>query len=557
MDKAQESGSCITRVRIAQGVFNNIRKVSTVKTKINIFIVFILILGLCYAFDSHAADYKISSCQITSDKKIHIVANMPADAGLYVMQVSQDITQGVLLPYTINGTTYITDLYYNGQSLLSCQFAFGCKTDNGRIQLGNSFYITNPEVLSQNAPARKDNGIKGLLPASTNAEEYKTLGVKQLMFNIEIGTLLGKSSGKNTIEWHKDGQVFYFKTSALEQFDRFSKWCEENGFQLNMTLLNAESSRNTNLIHPDASDGTKCPTYAFNTGTDDGVTALKAVASFLATRYSGGEYGTIDNWFIGNQVNCRTEWYYHSSTDLDINVQEYIKAYRIFYNEIKSVNKNADVYISLDQEWNERSNQGCFLSREYLSRFAYWMTRGGNIDYAVSIHPYNAPLYDPYAYLPQEAYVWQTEDSPYLTMSNIELFIDEMKKEQYLSPSGTIRHLMISEVGYSSSISEEAQAASVAYAYTRAASFPEIKGFILFRDIDNEYEVSQGLANGLKRADGSAKLAYQFYQAIGTPAWSQYDTLYKQITGYTLQDSVKHQYSRTGWEIEEETENDT
>ena len=68
-------------------------------------------------------------------------------------------------------------------------------------------------------------------------------------------------------------------------------------------------------------------------------------------RYSGTENcGQVDNWIIGNEVNARTECYYLGTDNLDTNVNSYVKAFRIFYNGIKSQNAGAQIYNSLDQE---------------------------------------------------------------------------------------------------------------------------------------------------------------------------------------------------------------
>lgn len=517
-------------------------------------ILFFMLFMICMPMSAHAAEQIQANGQLDTNKHLVITTDkaVPSSAQLYVMQVFQDLAEGIALPVTMQNGQIITDLYLDGKSLLSCKFCFAKETDNGRVQVSNTFYISNPEILSINAPARHDNGIKGLLPASTNADEYRELGIKQLLFNMELGEIISKSSSKDCIEWHVDDKKYYFKKSRLEEYDRFVRWCNDNGFQLTMTLLNAKNSKQINLIHPDAWDGTDCATYAFNTATEDGVATIKAAATFLAKRYSGGEYGVIDNWIIDSQINCRTEWYYFGSSDLEANVKEYIKAYRIFYNEIKAVNKNADIYIALDQEWNRKSNPGCFLAREYLSRFAYWINKEGNIDYAVSVHPYNAPLYDPYAWIPQEEHVKNTPDTPYLTMSNIDLFINEMKQEKYLDTKGNIRHLMITEVGFSSAESEEAQAASVAYAYIKASQYPEIRGFILYRDVDEAGEVLQGLANGLKTLDGKRKLSWEFYRTVGTPAFNH--AKFKQITKYDIKTLVNTWQTRQGWELDDNAE---
>lgn len=445
-----------------------------------------------------------------------------------------------------DGTAVVSLIDSTGKSNISRCFNLASAAENGYLVLTDSFYVTNPEIMANHTVSRNDHGIKGILPASTNAEMFNDLGIKQIMFNLEIGGIVSKSSNKS-VPFKYNGKDYFFDNKRLSEYDRFVKWCSDNNYQLTFTLLNAASSKKTDLIHPDASDGFECPTYAFNTKTPEGAEHLRAIAAFLAQRYSGGPFGTVDNWILGNQINARTEWYYLKSSNLWTNVAEYSKAYRIFYNEIKAVNANADIYISLDQEWNKKSNPGCFLSREYLDCFTTIIKEGGDIDWCLGIHPYNAPVYDPYAWLQQDAYVSDDNRTPYMTISNIDVLIDHMKQDYLLNPSGKVRKIMLSEIGYTSSFGEDLQAASIAYAYMQASKYPEITGFILFREQDSEVEMSSNIAQGLFTLDGHKKLAYDYYKAVGTPNMASYNAQFTQITGSSPENIVKTFQTRKEW----------
>ena len=286
-----------------------------------------------------------------------------------------------------------------------------------------------------------------------------------------------------------------------------------------------------------------------NTKEDGGTQHLKAIAAFLAQRYSGGAYGTVDNWVIGNEVNARTEWYYMNSTNLELNVSEYVKAFRIFYNEIKAVNANARVYTSFDQEWCRKSNPGCFLSKEYLDRFNYYINREGNIDWSLSVHPYNAPLFDPYAWKQQSQYVSNSLSTPYITMENIYILTDYMCQASFLAPSGNVRNISLSEIGFTSSFGEDAQAASITYAYTMAENNPYISSFILFRETDDAHEMESHIAQGLKNLDGSKKMSYDFYKNLGTAQAATYKAQASQIIGQDVDALVTNRtfLTRGGW----------
>lgn len=473
---------------------------------------------------------------------------------LYADEVYQDGTVGKIVATTPRGATgtFTFDLGLNTpDSNLSKKFLVAVKQGGSMVQVSDEHYITNPEAVATQTVGRNDHGIKGILPNDANAATFKDLGVAQMVYNLYMGDIVGPSSDPSvaTTEFAYDGRVYQFNTAALSQYDGFVHWCKANGFQLTMTILNNKTAAGADLIHPLSRDSHVCPGYAMNTKEDGGTQHLKAIAAFLAQRYSGSSIGTVDNWVIGNEINARTEWYYMNSTNIELNVSEYVKAFRIFYNGIKSVNANAKVYNSIDQEWQRKSNPGCFLAKDFLDRFNYYMLREGNIDWSLSVHPYNAPLFDPYAWKQQAQYVSQNLSTPYITIENIYLLTDYMCQPSFLNPAGGVRDISLSEIGYTSSFGEEYQMASIVYAYTMAANNPYIKSFILFRETDDAHEMESHIAQGLKNLDGSQKASYGAYKAMGTGAAAGYKAQAAQVTGMDIDAMVTQRtfMTRGGW----------
>ena len=189
---------------------------------------------------------------------------------------------------------------------------------------------------------------------------FNDLGIAQMVYNLYMGDIVVDPDNVTvpTITFEYNGKTYLFNTAAVGQYDAFVQWCSMNNYQLTMTILNNKTEAGADLIHPLSRDSHVCPGYAMNTKEDAGTQHLKAIAAFLAQRYSNGAYGTVDNWVIGNEVNARTEWYYMSSTNLELNVNEYCKAFRIFYNEIKAVNANARIFNSIRRS-HKRAFRGC------------------------------------------------------------------------------------------------------------------------------------------------------------------------------------------------------
>ncbi len=499
----------------------------------------------------------ITSCTIQGDNVVVNVScsSVPSSSDgkfyLYADEVYQDGCVGKIVAETAAGTnaTFTFPLnHYTAESNLSKKFLVAVKSGS-MVQVSDEHYITNPEAKATKTVARNDHGMKGILPNSADAATFKDLGVAQMVYNLYMGDIVGPGDGSNVIPFSYNGVDYQFNGAALAQYDGFVRWCHANGFQLTMTILNNKTAAGADLIHPLSRDAHVCPGYAMNTKEDGGTQHLKAIAAFLAQRYSGGAYGTVDNWVIGNEVNARTEWYYLNSTNIELNVSEYVKAFRIFYNEIKAVNANARVYTSFDQEWNRKSNPGCFLSKEYMDRFNYYMNREGNIDWSLSVHPYNAPLFDPYAWKQQSQYVNTTLATPYITMENIYILTDYMCQASYLNPAGAVRNISLSEIGYTSSFGEDAQLASIVYAYTMAENNPYISSFILFRETDDAHEMESHIAQGLKNLDGSKKMSYDAYKNLGTANAAAVKAQASQIIGQDVNALVTTRtfLSRKGW----------
>ena len=157
-----------------------------------------------------------------------------------------------------------------------------------------------------------------------------------------------------------------------------------------------------------------------------------------------------------------------------------------------------------------------FLAKEYLDKFNYYINREGNIDWGLSFHPYNSPLYDPYAWNGPSVWVRNDLSTPYITMQNLDLLINYMHRAEFLNPRGEVRSISLAEIGYTSSFGTEAQEASVAYGYLKARSLPDVDAFMLFRQVDDAHEMESYLAMGLKDLAGNKKPAYEIYKNLGT-----------------------------------------
>lgn len=458
-------------------------------------------------------EIKAGSVPSSDDGKYYVYANeVYEDGPTGKVVASVDAKKSVSVTFPLN--------YNTEESNLSRKFLIAMKKGGQMVQVSDEHYITNPEALASYTTPRMNVGIKGILPDVTRISngELAELSVQQVVYNLSVDTICSDASVPGAIPFTYNGKTYYFDGIVISNYDGFVRAMNRSGIQVTMVILNhGTGAWSQDLIHPMATGGEDCPSYALNVENASGTDHLKAIGAFLGQRYSGQQgCGQVDNWIVGNEVNARTSWWYTTSASLDFNVGIYVKAFRIIYNELKSMNANVQIYNSIDQEWNRKSNPGSFLAKEYLDRFNYYMVREGNIDWGLSYHPYNSPLYDPYAWNGPAVWVQDSIKTPYITMQNIDILIDYMHRSEFLNPAGEVRSISIAEIGYTSSFGDEKQEASIAYGYLKAASLPDVDSFILFRQTDDTHEMESHLALGLMDTEGNKKPAYEIYKNLGT-----------------------------------------
>ena len=421
-------------------------------------------------------------------------------------------------------------------SRLYKKFVVAVKLDGKYVQVSTPSYITNPEAIAKHSSVyMQPASIKGLLvdPNKLRGNELDNLGVKQAAYNIPVARLLGPTSNPAypTIQYTYNGKTYTFNGQVVAEYDLVFSTLTAKGITSTAILLNNYSPAYPQLIHPNARSGGSAPYYAFNGAEESGVEYMAAIGAFLADRYSDNKHGRISNWVIANEINARKEWNYMAHTDINTYVEEYAKAFRVFYTAIKSMSSSARVYISLDQQWDRNiKNNTNYDARDVLDVFNANISSKGNIDWGLAQHPYNVPL--------TEARIWKTSKyvqhnagSSMMTMANIEVLVNYLRQDQFKTSDGRTRSILLSELGYTAQAGEAVQAAAYAYAYYKMEAYPEIDGFLLNRQTDAPEEVAQGLSFGLYNSGGGQRQIYNVFKYIDTPQHAQYTDFAKALIG--------------------------
>ena len=400
------------------------------------------------------------------------------------------------------------------------KFSVAVKLDGEYVRVSKAQYITNPEAIAAHAPNFYNyKSKKGLLvdPGKLNNGSLEDLGVKHAAYNIMLSRILGNTTHGQypTIGYTYNGKHYAFNGHVIDEYDHIFTTLTNKGIEITAIILNDRSAYSNALIHPNArGGGGQSNYYAFNNTDKDGIDAMAAVATFLANRYAGTGHGKVMNWVIGNEVNVRQYWNYIAQTDVKTYSDIYADSLRVFYNGIKSKNKNARVYISLDQVWHQNnSGKICYDGRDMLDEVNRYIKEEGNIDWCVAFHPYNYPLTATKAWANNKK-VTNSVDTQIITMKNIDVLTNYLQNETFLNSQGEVRRVSLSELGYTSSGGQEIQAASYAYCYKKAERNPYIDNVLLNRQTDHPVEVADGLALGLDTSGGGHKMIYNVFKHI-------------------------------------------
>ncbi len=503
--------------------------------------------------EANAADFAtIESCVINGETgKIDITISAPglavSDDGYYYL--FEEKTYDTALTgqeYIIEDQkdvdlTFSVNLNYNTvSSRLFSKFVVAVRKDGKYLPITKPKYITNPEMIAKYHPNFSGStSKKGLLvdPEKLAGSELDDLGVKHAAYNIPLSRIVGNTThaAYPTVYYTYNNKTYSFNGQVIAEYDYIFSSLSKRGITTTAILLNDMTPATMSLIHPKARSGGHSPYYAFNAAEEQGTEYMAAIASFLASRYSGSGHGTVTNWVIGNEINARKEWNYIEYMETPAYVEEYAKAFRIFYNAILSINGNARVYISLDQQWAKSLySNGGYGSKEIMDEFNRNIKSGGNIDWGVAQHPYNYPLTATKAWSTSGkagSYIVNSETTPVLSIRNIHVLTDYLQKEDFLTDSGEVRHVILSEMGYTSSAGQDLQAASFVYAYKVIEANQYIDSMLLSRQTDASEEMAQGLALGINTLGGGRKSIYNAFKYIDTPQSAQYTNFALDIIG--------------------------
>ena len=489
---------------------------------------------------------KIENCSINSSGKVEVTVTSDGipksdDKYYYLFEEAvydDGIVEGsspIAKVYKSDDTSFAVDLNKGAaNSRLFSKFQVAVKMDDKYVSISHAKYITNPGACAgYSYGGMQHRSIKGLLPDPLRIGELADLGCQYATYNIPLNHILVTSGG---IPYSYGGVTYHFNAQIMNDYDNLFKRLNSMGIDVAAIILNnASTAAYPEITHPSARSGSTAPYYMFNATNESGVKALAAIGSFLANRYSGSGHGNVSMWIIANEVNARKEYNYMTHTDVNTYTVAFTRAFRVFYNAIKSQNSAAKVYIPIDQRWTFNTEKtGDYDAKDVLDIFSASLSEYGNIDWGLAAHPYSFPNGNT-AFWKSSKYVNHSDTTPCITMENIEVLTNYMKRPEMLDTSGNVRSIILSEVGYSSTAGQELQAAAFAYAYVKMEKNGYIDALMLSRQTDAGDEIAAlGLALGLQTTGGGKKQIWNVYKYIDTDKRNEVISFAYNIVGKTF-----------------------
>lgn len=459
-----------------------------------ILVMLVIMLGVrAEAADAMNQSFAKSAKSILSDKStISYSAVLPktpsSDDGvlyLYEMQPYEYEISPAAVPIAsapASSKPTFTVPYTN--SRLYTKLGLAVKVGGQNVLIANPQYISNPELLATHTKARKKRPLK-----SEQGKDFCNLLMASSNIN---GVIAGNYSTVQVMNQGGDDTITNpYSRAAMMPLD-------------------------THPVRPQY--------YMLNASEPAGITAITAALSRCAAESSA------ENYIIGNEVNVRL-WNYMIWQDWDTYIREYAQAFRVAYNAIKSQNANARVFVCIDQNWDRNRPAGhaeyyeYIDGKDFLEKFNKLISSEGNIDWNVAQHPYPVPL--TYAKFwdmsgcPDGGYMAkQVSSGKMLTFQNLTLLTNYLKSSEMLSPKGTVRRVILSEIGLTNSQGVDVQAASLYASYMAAKINPYVDEIIYLFNFSEA-----GLDT---RLSGQSQLVYN---SLGTSDEATYDAWAKSFIG--------------------------
>ncbi len=379
-------------------------------------------------------------------------------------------------------------------------------------------YLSNPEVLSQNdTDYTEQASIKGI-----NAKydgDAVALDVSHVIIDIPIDKYARTGASENNLRFERNGRRRYILKSSLSELDARVKDYTDRGvtvyFRITLGSSYSELPEKLRfLAFEDTVSGAEH--YPINTADQRCAEYVADFLDFLAERYTDkeGTYGLVSAFIAGHALNtpgdgagsASYETYFEACTVL----------VRTMYTAMATHYENGRVFLTIDRNYTVSGYGACDVSaKKFLSDFNKHAKLSGNYPWGVALSTL--------AESSDSDRIWYDNagGGKYITPVNLTALTGTFLSSEEYRYGGELRHIIISDFSVeltNSDVSEQNQAASIAYAYYKAVETQKIDAFFYSAQVDKG-----GIKNGLREANDEeipteARPAYTLYSLIDSDA---------------------------------------
>lgn len=418
--------------------------------------------------------------------------------------------------------------------------------------VGGICYVNEfaPDAHENIYPYRQPASIKSLDCSRRWAEHY---GVRQNRPNINLPQMVSLQEQPGTIPFEFEGRTYYFYEEDVRKYAEQITGYDVSTFIVLNCMHNFGSKREKELMkicaHPNYEWGSKeAFISAFNMTTEESVNLYGAFIAFLAMYFTPEENPYhLGGVVIGNEITIPRFWGNAGVMEIEDYMEEYFHAMRIAWICGKKYYSDFRVYVSLNQEWVNITNQPyrIYNGRRILDLMAEIGARDGDFDWHVAHHPY-----------PEDADFWNDRRAPFhfnaqiITYRNMEVLEAYLAQPQFLY-KGEPRRIIFSEQGFNSpdgplqKLKEKQAAAGFTLAYLKARNMKTVDMMYNHAFCDNLREF--GLHLGIHRYDpdapdhvGEARPIGASVRAMDTPGEDAAIAFAREVVGEDMFEYMLH-----------------
>ena len=361
-------------------------------------------------------------------------------------------------------------------------FIVAVKDGAGYTAISEARFIEDPSIFSSVSSSYPGYATKkGLV--SGDISDIVMTGSAQTVIDVRADELMLPGYTENSTAFTYSGNTYYVDRASLDALDARVKALNGAGVnvfaRISLSGVRRGAGRLDSLYFSDSPDGAAA--YALNTGSESATALYTAFIDFIAQRYAapnGGE-GFIGSWIVGYYADDPS-----CSARGDITEEQYIECYqrtlRLTDTAVRSVWKNARVYVPVSNEWSGSA-------KIFLGALAAEVRSHGDLPWRAAVCA--APSDRSSAKVWEDTWATEGEDTKYLTVKNISVLSDFLGGED-IAFNGQPRNYAVIEFAVNASPDSPGDmtpAASFAYAYFKVVTDERSDAFIWSCARDEEY----------------------------------------------------------------------